>query len=127
MIIADSDVLIDFLRGRGEGADKVANELKRSRLSTTAISAFELWAGVKSKEEEGAVHSLLEALTVLPLEDTGAKEAARIKRELDAKGFGIGMADSLIAGICIEKRGILLTRNRKHFERVPGLSINECK
>jgi predicted nucleic acid-binding protein len=33
------------------------------------------------------------------------------------------MADSLIAGIVLAARGILLTRNRRHFERVPGLSL----
>jgi predicted nucleic acid-binding protein len=32
------------------------------------------------------------------------------------------MAD-LIAGITIVNKGILLTRNRRHFERVPELSL----
>jgi predicted nucleic acid-binding protein len=36
---------------------------------------------------------------------------------------GIGMADSLIAGIVVAHHGVLLTRNRRHFERVPGLSL----
>jgi predicted nucleic acid-binding protein len=35
------------------------------------------------------------------------------------------MADSLIAGIVVVHRGILLTRNRRHFERVPGLSLGQ--
>jgi len=29
----------------------------------------------------------------------------------------------LIAGIVLADRGILLTRNRRHFERVPELSL----
>lgn len=33
------------------------------------------------------------------------------------------MADSLIAGIVLAHDGILLTRNRKHFERVPALHL----
>jgi predicted nucleic acid-binding protein len=33
------------------------------------------------------------------------------------------MADSLIAGIVLAHHGVLLTRNRRHFERVPGLSL----
>jgi predicted nucleic acid-binding protein len=33
------------------------------------------------------------------------------------------MADSLIAGIVVAHSGVLLTRNRRHFERVPGLSL----
>ena len=33
------------------------------------------------------------------------------------------MADYLIAGICLDRNAILLTRNRDHFERVQGLSL----
>jgi predicted nucleic acid-binding protein len=33
------------------------------------------------------------------------------------------MADSLIAGIVLVHDGILLTRNRRHFERIAGLTL----
>lgn len=33
------------------------------------------------------------------------------------------MADSLIAGIVIGNGGTLLTQKRRHFERVPGMSL----
>jgi predicted nucleic acid-binding protein len=33
------------------------------------------------------------------------------------------MADSLIAGIALSRSAILLTRNRRHFERVPDLAL----
>jgi predicted nucleic acid-binding protein len=33
------------------------------------------------------------------------------------------MADSLIAGIVLLHGAKLLTRNRRHFERVPSLSL----
>jgi predicted nucleic acid-binding protein len=35
-------------------------------------------------------------------------------------GVGIGMGDILIAGIVLAQGGTLLTRNRRHFERIPG-------
>jgi predicted nucleic acid-binding protein len=40
-IVADSDVLIDFLRGK-EASTQVAEALEAGKLVTTAISAFEL-------------------------------------------------------------------------------------
>jgi hypothetical protein len=40
---------------------------------------------------------------------------------LAAAGIDMGMGDSLIAGIVLVHRGILLTRNRRHFERVSDL------
>ncbi|MEE8409096.1 MAG: hypothetical protein V3T05_05790 [Myxococcota bacterium] len=33
------------------------------------------------------------------------------------------MGDYLIAGICVSRRAILLTRNRKHFDRIDELSL----
>ena len=37
--------------------------------------------------------------------------------------MAIGMADSLIAGIALTADLALLTRNRRHFERVEGLML----
>ena len=34
------------------------------------------------------------------------------------------MADQIIAAVCISDDGILLTRNKKHFERVNGLKLS---
>jgi len=124
MIIADSDVLIDFLRGKG-AADRIALEVKTGGLHTTAVSAFELWAGAKSAQQISAVETLLAALIILPLESESARRAAVVRRELEQKNASIGMADSLIAGICLERDGVLITRNRKHFERVPGLKLSQ--
>ena len=122
MIVADSDVLIDFLRGAGE-ADRISTELKTGGLATTVISAFELWTGVRSAKQSAAVETLLEAMTLLPLTPASAKRAAEVRRDLENRKVPIGMADSLIAGICLEHEAILLTRNTKHFERVSGLKL----
>jgi predicted nucleic acid-binding protein len=34
------------------------------------------------------------------------------------------MADYMIAATCIATDGVLLTRNRKHFERIKGLKLS---
>lgn len=123
MIVADTDVLIDFLAGRGEGAAAVARELERGDLVTTAITRFELLSGAKTTRQMRPVCQLLAALPTLSIDETIADAAAEIRRELERSGTGIGMADSLIAGTTIRNRGILLTRNRSHFERVRGLAL----
>lgn len=50
--------------------------------------------------------------------------AAETRLSLEKDGQGIGMADYLIAGVCLANGGVLLTRNLDHFERVPGLKIS---
>jgi len=123
MIIADTDVLIDFLQGTGASAERVALELEHAQLCTTAVSRFELLAGARSARQHKLVLQLLEALPCLPLDSAAADRAAEVRRSLEKRGQGIGMGDSLIAGIALATKSILLTRNRQHFERVDGLSL----
>lgn len=122
MFIADTDVLIDYLRGRGPGAARIAIELHHS-LSTTVVTAFELWSGARGKRQTDAVAALVAALDILPLDAAAARRAASVRRELEVAGTTIGMADSLIAGIALERRAMLITRNVRHFSRVSALKL----
>ena len=124
MIVADTDVLIDFLRGKGDMARRVALELRSRSFGTTAITAFELRSGVRSPRHAEAVETLLDAMTVLPFGPEESAIAARIRREVERKGSPIGMADYLIAATCMSRNAVLLTRNVKHFERVAGLRLS---
>jgi tRNA(fMet)-specific endonuclease VapC len=123
MIIADSDVLIDFLRGRGEWARRVAIELETRSFGTTAITAFEIRSGARTARQKKAVDTLLEAMTILPFGPEEARIAAEIRQQVESRGQPIGMADYMIAGVCIATNSVLLTRNRKHFERIEGLKL----
>jgi tRNA(fMet)-specific endonuclease VapC len=123
MMVADTDVLIDFLDGRAPAAERIALEIDRGQLRTTVISRFELLAGAKTSPQRRLIGDLLAALPCLPLDEPSADTAADIRQALERDGAGIGMADSLIAGIVVASRGVLLTRNRRHFERVPGLAL----
>jgi len=124
VIVADTDVLIDFLSGHEPVASRVASAIAaEAGLVTTAVSRFELLAGARSGKQERAVRQLLEALSILDLDSRGADCAAQVRRDLDRAGAPIGMADSLIAGIVLRYGGRLLSRNRRHFERVEGLRL----
>ncbi len=123
MIVADSDYLIDFLRGRGEGARRVELELGSASFATTSITAFELRSGARTATHRRDVETLLAALTILPFGEEEARLAADIRQQVEAQGRPIGMADYLVAATCIATDSVLLTRNRKPFERVPGLRL----
>ena len=122
MIIADSDVLIDFLRGRGEAA-RVAVELESRSFGTTAVTAFEIRSGARTARQKSAVDTLLDAMTILPFGPEEAQVAAEVRQQVESQGLPIGMADCMIAAICISNDGVLLTRNLKHFERVKALRL----
>ena len=125
IVVADTDVLIDFLAGQAPASECVELELERGKLVTTAVTRFELLCGTQNKRQLKLIQQLLEALPTLPFDEGAADQAANLRNMLKRKGQDIGMADSLIAGIVIRHGAILLTRNRRHFERVPGLPLME--
>jgi tRNA(fMet)-specific endonuclease VapC len=87
------------------------------------ISYFELLSGARRPRERDAISALLESITILPLDVSAARRAAEVRQRLEGSGVGIGMGDSLIAGIALDAEAKLLTRNRRHFDRVPGLHL----
>jgi LPXTG-motif cell wall-anchored protein len=122
MIVADTDVLIDYLHGKGE-ADAVEDLMLRGLLRTTVITRFELLAGARTPKQIARIQQLLEAIPCLGLDERAADAASQLRRSLSRTGDDIGMADSLIAGIVLSAGSALLTRNRRHFDRVPGLVL----
>ncbi len=92
-------------------------------MKTTGVSRFELLAGARGERGEQATRDLLGAIPALPLTTEAADLAASLYRDLARSGAGVPMADCLIAGIVQSAGDILLTCNRRHFERFPGLKL----
>ena len=125
ILVVDTDVLIDFLAGIEPSASRIVKGLESGTLHTTVINRFELLSGAKKSQHKELTEKLLEALTTISLDPNAADKAAEIRITLEAAGKTIGMGDSLIAGIVLSQKGILLTRNRRHFERVEGLKLED--
>ena len=125
MNIADTSVLVDFLRGSEPGAAAVTDGLLAGNLTTTSVSVFELQLGVRSAKQQAAVDSLVSALPVCALDQASAGAAGRVYANLERTGRRIGVADTLIAGIGLARGFPVLTSNAKHFGRVDGLAVIE--
>lgn len=124
LVVADTDVLIDALQGRDPAADRVTIGLETGSLATTSINAFELLSGAGTDRTRERVDRLLGALPILPCEEEAGRAAAEIRRVLDSAGTPIGMGDYLIAGICLARSAVLLTRNVAHFSRIADLRLD---
>lgn len=88
----------------------------------TAITAFELRLGADFLPRGDEIMQLIVNRTV-PLDLTSALRAGEVFATLTSKGTGIGMADCMLAGICLRHDLPLATRNSRHFERVEGLQL----
>ncbi len=122
--VLDSDVLIDHLRDSGPGRELVDELGVTPGFRITAVTAFELALGREYAQDPDPVDVLLGALC-LPLTRAAAVRAGAVLRELRAAGAGIAVRDAMQAGICLHAEAPLITRNRRHFARVPGLDVIE--
>lgn len=127
MILADTTLLIDFLRGK-QNAIKTVQKYQ-AQLYTTEVNLFELITGVYAsslpvQKYLNQIRYLESQLVVLPLTRAGTFEAGQIAGTLIKNGKMIEGTDCLIAGIGMVN-GIrdIITLNADHFRRVPGLNV----
>jgi predicted nucleic acid-binding protein len=97
--------------------------IAEGELVTSALTVFELEAGAHTERRRTDMDDFLSRLVVLDLDEPSARRAGEIYRVLARAGMRIDRADALIAGIALSHGLQLLTRNVRHFERVPGLSV----
>lgn len=67
-LLIDTDVLIEYLRGRSE-----AVEYLEGLTADLYLSVAELFAGVKGDEEEKSLDQLLQAFVILPVTEKAAR------------------------------------------------------
>ncbi|MFV1950848.1 MAG: type II toxin-antitoxin system VapC family toxin [Nitrospinota bacterium] len=111
-ILIDTDILIDFLRGK-EGAKNYLSELSEdSPLYCSVITIAEIHAGMRKIEEEKTT-ALLDSLFAIPITEEIAQIAGRFKRE--TKAHDLELDDCLIAATASVEKAILATKNSKHY------------
>jgi predicted nucleic acid-binding protein len=125
----DTDLLVAILRHHEKAAKRIEQLDQQGRQSTTAVNAFELFYGAtKSRmveENTKEVHKLLSRLEVLPMSLGSAEKAGSIFGVLELKGIPIDLRDAMIAGISMEHKQALVTRNTRDYNRIPGLALEE--
>ena len=67
ILIADTDVLIDFLAGQNPTADQITAELEMGTLFTTAVTRFELLSGARTAAQERRIRRHFERVPGLRL------------------------------------------------------------
>jgi tRNA(fMet)-specific endonuclease VapC len=124
--VLDSDHCVALLRGHLDLRGRVG---PTEELAVTAISAGELAHGAykssRVTENLARVDVLLAALTILPYDEWAARKFGRIKAELELAGNRLSDLDLQIASVALQHDVPLVTHNRRHFERVPGLVIED--
>ena len=109
-LLVDTDVFIDHLRARR------MFEPRGDRVHYSVLTRGELFAGRASDEE--VIQKLLSPFREIDVGRRIAEEAGRVRR-----ATRIPLPDAVIAATSKILGLTLLTRNRRDFERVPGLKL----
>ena|ERR1700690_951365 len=128
MIIVDTTVWIDYLRGvRNNETDYFERELGRQRFGLTDLILCETLQGIA---DEKAFMRVLRELRKFEIFETGSEElaieAARNFRSLRQRGRTVRKTiDCLIATFCLRHGHSLLHRDRDYdpFEAFLGLAV----
>ena len=124
--LVDTDWLINSLHDRGAALD-VLEALAERGLAVSIVSLGEVYAGVVGRPNEDAnvrlINRFVGRYDLVGLSDSIMLTFSRIRRELDHQGQSLEDFDLLIAATALDTDRILITRNRRHFDRIPGLRI----
>ncbi len=117
-ILADTDVLVDFLRGNDK-AIAFLDEFS-SRMILSPIVVAELYAGVKGDNELSVLGNFVSLFHVVPIDAEIAKAGGGYKRDY-GKSHGVGLADAILAATADKENAELKTLNVKHYPMFKGL------
>lgn len=125
--LLDTNAVIDILGQPRSAPSRRLRRLAPADVAVSAVVMHELYYGAyKSARSESNV-SLLDDLQFLTLEldREDAQEAGEIRAHLSRLGQTIGPYDVLIAGQARARGLVLVTHNRREFQRVPGLVVED--
>lgn len=119
--LLDTDILIDFLRGRESARLLMARFESAAEIPfISTVSVAELMAGTRAGEE-GATEALLSLLEKIPVSESIARSAGSLLN-IYRKRHGMELADALIAATSLALGATLLTRNVRHYP-MPELKL----
>jgi tRNA(fMet)-specific endonuclease VapC len=126
--LADTDTIIDYLKGSPHAVgfrDVLARPDADVAISMmTYGEVYEgIYYGSDRRAAELAFRQLLRIVSVLPLFRRILQRFARLRGALRRGGQLIGDPDILIAATALENGRTLVTRNVRHFGRIPELGL----
>ncbi|MDF1631489.1 tRNA(fMet)-specific endonuclease VapC [Mycoplana sp. MJR14] len=124
----DTNICIFTIKNRPQRVRDAFNR-HHGQLCISSVSLMELIYGAeKSARQEhnlSVVEGFAARLEVLPYDNIAAIHTGQVRAELARNGTPIGPYDQLIAGHARSRGLIVVTNNRRAFDRVAGLRVED--
>jgi tRNA(fMet)-specific endonuclease VapC len=125
MILLDTDVCVELLKGNKRILQR--REQYDDPVGVCFMTIAELYYGAEKSKDPAknmdTIEKLLLSVEIVQTDLPILKRFGIIKAQLQKKGEPIADADILIASATLEKAEKLITGNTRHFDRIPGLSL----
>lgn len=120
--LIDTDILIDAARGVQEAILFLNDQQTASGIRISLISAMELIAGCRNRTELVSVQQSLQQMIVLPVSASASQTAYHLMESFFLS-HSLVIPDALIAATALEYGLTLYTKNVKHFQMIPALTV----
>ena len=111
-VLVDTDILINFLRGRENARQFLFSLIDDAAISCSAITVAEIFAGMRASEVQ-KTRDLMDNLDVIPVTREIAEQAGRYKGSI--KSHSLELDDCIIAASAFVGKAILATGNGRHY------------
>ena len=122
LTIVDSDILIDVARGEVDAINCLLRLEKTSALAISAVSQMELIVGCRSKKEVEDLEKFLNRFQLLKVTEQISDRAVDLLTRYFLS-HGLLIADGLIAATALVNDEAFITKNRRDFRFISGLSL----
>ncbi|NRQ18138.1 type II toxin-antitoxin system tRNA(fMet)-specific endonuclease VapC [Ensifer sesbaniae] len=124
----DTNICIFTVKNRPQPVREAFNR-HHGQLCISSITLMELIYGAERsampEQNLPVIEGLSARLEVLSYDQAAASHSGQLRAELARTSTPIGPYDQLIAGHARSQGLILVTNNRREFDRVPGLRVED--
>jgi len=120
--LIDTDVLIDAERGHPAAIAFVTAQQAALAVRVSAISAMELIVGCRNTSELTQVKRFVQSISVIPINPAISQTALDLI-ETYFLSHGLLIPDALIAASALTHGLPLYTKNVRHFQMIPQLTV----
>ena len=124
--LIDSDWTADNLKGR-QDATALVNRLAPDGTAIRVVTHAEIYEGIFCGSDptahEASFRAFLRIAELLQITRLVARRFARGRGSLRQQGLLIPQADLFIAATALHHDLSLVTRNRRHYDRIPNLTL----